>query len=99
MTKRSNAEWIPVAERLPEVPKGPYYAASNCVLITVIEDPELETAIKPYVTVAHLMKFRDEEPTWLACGCNVVGYCDELREWKLNQISHWMLKPAPPEEK
>jgi hypothetical protein len=90
-------QWISVSERLPEVPEErPYYGASTCVLITVVAESDQETPIKPYVTVAHLTQFKSEEPSWIACACSVIGYCDDLNEWKLEQVSHWMPLPQPP---
>jgi hypothetical protein len=97
MTNNNNTEWIAVSDRLPEVPEDrPYYGASNCVLITVIEESDQETPVKPYVTVAHLSRYQTDEPTWVACACKIIGYCDDLAEWKLSQVSHWMPLPEPP---
>ena len=85
-------QWISIKDRLPNVEKTSrsLRRESSCVLIVSYDN----------VYVAHLCEDWSDRKHFIfeACTCNCRAFDMEIDEWKLDQVTHWMPLPKPPEE-
>lgn len=85
-------QWISVKDRLPNVEKTSrsLRRESSCILLVSYGN----------VFVAHLCENWSDRSLFIfeACTCNCRAFDMEIDEWKLDQVTHWMPLPKPPEE-
>jgi hypothetical protein len=84
--------WISVKERLPNLEKTSrsLRRESSCILLTSYGN----------VYAAHLCEDWNDRSLFIfeACTCNCRAFDMDTDEWKLDQVTHWMPMPKPPEE-
>ena len=85
--------WISVKDRLPNLEKTSrsLRRESSCILLVSYGN----------VYAAHLCEDWSDRSLFIfeACTCNCRAFDMEIDEWKLDQVTHWMPLPKPPEEK
>lgn len=85
--------WISVKERLPDLEKTSrsLRRESSCILLVSYGN----------VYAAHLCEDWNDRSLFIfeACTCNCRAFDMETDEWKLDQVTHWMPLPKPPEDK
>ena len=86
-------QWISVKERLPNLEKTSrsLRRESSCILLVSYGN----------VYAAHLCEDWSDRSLFIfeACTCNCRAFDMDIDEWKLDQVTHWMPLPNPPEEK
>ena len=85
--------WISVKDRLPNLEKTSrsLRRESSCILLVSYGN----------VYVAHLCEDWTDRSHFIfaACTCNCRAFDMEIDGWELDQVSHWMPLPKPPEDK